>query len=168
MGNYRLKNKYGITQKVVAAAAEKLTQAGTPTQANEGYAVIAAKIANVDAKCIGLTRYETIANFVGPQDISRCVALKKANRAKRLYREQSRLFYQSREWLSLRYDAIRMHGGRCMACGASAADGVEIHVDHIKPRSTHPELQLELTNLQVLCKPCNLGKSNRDATDWRK
>jgi 5-methylcytosine-specific restriction endonuclease McrA len=26
---------------------------------------------------------------------------------------------------------------------------------------------LRLDNLQVLCEPCNLGKSNRDETDWR-
>jgi 5-methylcytosine-specific restriction endonuclease McrA len=28
-------------------------------------------------------------------------------------------------------------------------------------------LELTLSNLQVLCEDCNLGKSNTDATDWR-
>ncbi len=73
-------------------------------------------------------------------------------------------FYTSDEWQALRYQAIKRYGRKCMACGAS---GVEIHVDHIKPRSKHPELELEITNLQVLCRPCNMGKSNKDDTDWR-
>ena len=44
---------------------------------------------------------------------------------------------------------------------------VPIHVDHIKPRSTHPELALDPNNLQVMCDDCNLGKSNTDQIDWR-
>src|SRR5690606_15930335 len=52
----------------------------------------------------------------------------------------------------------------CMLCQAT---GIELHVDHIKPRSTHPDLALDENNLQVLCKPCNLGKRNRDDADFR-
>ena len=44
---------------------------------------------------------------------------------------------------------------------------VELHVDHIKPRSKHPELELDINNLQILCKDCNLGKSNTDSIDYR-
>ena len=40
-------------------------------------------------------------------------------------------------------------------------------VDHIKPRSRYPALELTLTNLQVLCNDCNMGKSNDDETDFR-
>jgi 5-methylcytosine-specific restriction endonuclease McrA len=29
-------------------------------------------------------------------------------------------------------------------------------------------LALEITNLQVLCADCNIGKSNTDETDWRE
>lgn len=77
-------------------------------------------------------------------------------------------FYDSPAWQRLRYDALRRANGCCELCGMSKADGVIIQVDHIKPRSLFPHLELEPSNLQVLCKPCNLGKSNRDATDWRK
>ena len=42
-----------------------------------------------------------------------------------------------------------------------------MHVDHIKPKSTHPHLALVKSNMQVLCEDCNMGKSNRDATDFR-
>lgn len=76
-------------------------------------------------------------------------------------------FYESREWRELRYRALVLHGGACQCCGATAKDGVRLHVDHIKPRSLWPSLELQITNLQVLCESCNLGKSNKDATDWR-
>ena len=76
-------------------------------------------------------------------------------------------FYQSREWLELRYQALIYHGRRCLCCGATAGDGVKLHVDHIKPRSMYPELELEFNNLQVLCGPCNLGKSNKYLDDFR-
>ncbi len=76
-------------------------------------------------------------------------------------------FYESREWFELRYAVLKQHGARCMICGRTRSDGVVMHVDHIKPRSKFPELELEASNLQVLCRPCNLGKSNIDQTDWR-
>jgi hypothetical protein len=75
-------------------------------------------------------------------------------------------FYQSDAWLQLRYKILKKYGRTCMLCGYSAPQ-VQIHVDHIKPRSTHPDLELEPDNLQVLCKACNVGKSNLDHTDWR-
>jgi 5-methylcytosine-specific restriction endonuclease McrA len=73
-------------------------------------------------------------------------------------------FYDSTAWRELRYRVIKAQGRRCMACGSTSKT---IHVDHIKPRSKHPELELEFSNLQVLCVDCNLGKSNKDHTDWR-
>lgn len=76
-------------------------------------------------------------------------------------------FYTSREWQDMRYKALVLHGAQCQCCGATRRDGVKLHVDHIKPRSKFPELELSLDNLQVLCEPCNMGKSNKDATDWR-
>lgn len=76
-------------------------------------------------------------------------------------------FYDSDAWKRLRYQALKMHGAICQCCGASRADGVQIHVDHIKPRSKYPHLELELSNLQILCEPCNIGKSAIDETDWR-
>ncbi len=76
-------------------------------------------------------------------------------------------FFTSGAWRELRYRVLVAHGGRCQCCGRTASDGVVIHVDHIKPRSKHPELALDEKNLQVLCEDCNLGKSNKDDTDWR-
>jgi 5-methylcytosine-specific restriction endonuclease McrA len=76
-------------------------------------------------------------------------------------------FYRTEAWRSLRYLALKNSDGRCGCCGASAGDGVVLHVDHIKPRYQAPWLSLEITNLQVLCEDCNLGKGAWDSTDWR-
>ncbi len=66
-------------------------------------------------------------------------------------------FYDSRAWRELRYQVIKTHGRKCQACGDTSK---KIHVDHIKPRSKYPELELDFQNLQILCEDCNLGKSN--------
>lgn len=58
----------------------------------------------------------------------------------------------------LRYQIIRRDGFRCQLCGASQADGVKLHVDHIIPISkggTSDE-----RNLRTLCDRCNLGKGD--------
>ncbi len=76
-------------------------------------------------------------------------------------------FLKSREWRELRYLALLNCKGTCQLCGAKRKDGIILHVDHIKPRSTHPALALKLDNLQVLCEDCNMGKGAWDDTDWR-
>lgn len=77
-------------------------------------------------------------------------------------------FYDTPEWRELRYKALKRSRGCCELCGSLPAPGFPLHVDHIKPRSKYPALELQLSNLQVLCGDCNLGKSNKDETDWRK
>ena len=60
----------------------------------------------------------------------------------------------------LRYDILKRDNFRCQICGATAATGAKLHVDHIIPVSkggrTLPD------NLRVLCDRCNLGKSDKD------
>lgn len=82
--------------------------------------------------------------------------------------EGKKSFYDSREWQELRYRVLKESKGACELCGITKSDGAILQVDHVKPRSTHPLLELERSNLQVLCRDCNLGKSNRDTTDWRE
>lgn len=82
--------------------------------------------------------------------------------------EQKRdLFYDSGEWQRLRYRTIMKYGAHCQCCGARGNCDNPIQVDHIKPRSKYPDLQLDPNNLQVLCKDCNRGKGAWDETDWR-
>jgi 5-methylcytosine-specific restriction endonuclease McrA len=70
-------------------------------------------------------------------------------------------FYQTRKWRELRWKAIELSEGKCEVCGLNKNDGVILHVDHIKPRSKYPELELDINNLQILCEDCNLGKLDR-------
>src|SRR5688572_27888854 len=84
------------------------------------------------------------------------------NMDRRARRKLRKEFWESPEWLKLRYTVLQKHGARCQCCGACAADGVRIHVDHILPRSKFPKLALVESNLQVLCEACNLGKGNTD------
>ncbi len=48
--------------------------------------------------------------------------------------------------------AVRERDGRCLDCGA--AFGLVAH--HVQPKSTHPELKLDLSNGKTLCAICHL------------
>lgn len=71
-------------------------------------------------------------------------------------------FYRSRPWQDLRYRVLAVYR-KCLLCGTRN----ELQVDHIKPRSKYPELALTFENMQVLCRDCNMGKSNRAEHDFR-
>ena len=60
---------------------------------------------------------------------------------------------------SLRYDVMKRDGFRCVLCGASADDGVKLHVDHIIPVSKGGKTTIE--NLRTLCDRCNTGKRDK-------
>jgi len=70
----------------------------------------------------------------------------------------------------VRYEVLKRANKRCELCGVQEGDeGYEdrlpLHIDHIEPRSKGGSNEID--NLQVLCRACNLGKSNRDDTDFR-
>jgi len=67
-------------------------------------------------------------------------------------------FYRTREWKELRL-AVLSAMPKCCLCGAGPEQG-PLHVDHVKPRSLWPELSLDPANMQTLCGPCNMAKSN--------
>lgn len=77
-------------------------------------------------------------------------------------------FLTSMAWRAIRYQALKIHGRKCLCCGATPETGAVMHVDHIKPRMRYPELALDINNLQVLCHECNHGKGNWDESDFRK
>lgn len=82
-------------------------------------------------------------------------------------RQRQRMLKET--WFKLRYRALQAAGGKCQCCGATPeSSGGPLHVDHIKPKAVFPELAMEFSNLQVLCKDCNFGKHQWDETDWRK
>ena len=60
---------------------------------------------------------------------------------------------------SLRFKILHRDQYRCQTCGASAAGGADLHIDHILPVSkggTNDE-----SNLRALCSECNIGRGNR-------
>ena len=67
---------------------------------------------------------------------------------------------------SLRARVLERDGFRCRRCGARAADGARLVIDHIHPFSKGGATAFG--NLQTLCVPCNLGKGARlpHAHDW--
>lgn len=77
------------------------------------------------------------------------------------------LFYESKEWKFVRYEALRLHGAQCQCCGASRKAGAVMNVDHIQSLRAAWERRLDIDNLQVLCGDCNIGKGARHADDWR-
>jgi hypothetical protein len=67
---------------------------------------------------------------------------------------------------SIRWQVFQRDNWKCVACGQESHDDVILHVDHITPRSKGGKDTLE--NYQTLCHVCNIGKSNKDATDLRR
>ncbi len=73
-------------------------------------------------------------------------------------------FYLTKAWRDLRYEVLKECAAkyqdrkpRCEMCGQKAGER-PLEVDHKKPRSMFPHLELVKENLQVLCHPCNQGK----------
>ena len=89
---------------------------------------------------------------------------KKRKKARGKNRPKNSHFYESKAWKKLRVRVLRMYGKQCMKCGDK--EGI-IQIDHIKPRSKYPELELIFSNMQVLCQPCNMEKSNKHQSDYR-
>lgn len=71
------------------------------------------------------------------------------------YQRHGASLYRTPQWKALRFRARRRDGFACVQCGAKG----RLEVDHIKPIRTHPELSLELSNLQCLCPGCHSRKT---------
>ena len=96
------------------------------------------------------------------------LAREKRETAERLAREKQKALPAQRQFVaeqrrlmtdSLRYDVMRRDGFRCQICGAIAADGYKLHVDHIYPVSKGGKT--EMSNLRTLCERCNMGKRDK-------
>lgn len=72
--------------------------------------------------------------------------------------------YSDKRFKRLRYPVLKANDFKCCACNSSES---ELHIDHIKPVSKYPKLAFDINNLQVLCKDCNLSKSNKYEDDLR-
>jgi len=61
---------------------------------------------------------------------------------------------------------LKRDGYRCVVCGLGEADGVELQVDHIKPKDKGGKA--EIINGQVLCSTHNFRKKNYERTETGK
>ena len=76
--------------------------------------------------------------------------------------------YYNTKWQLLRSELLEVYGAACSVCGRDyKTHGVVIQGDHIQPKIKRPDLALYFSNLQVLCKDCNVGKSYYYNTDHR-
>lgn len=69
-----------------------------------------------------------------------------------------KFFYDSDVWRAIRKKIFKICGYKCLKCYKGRDDGKILHIDHIIPRSVNITLQLDINNLQVLCKECNMDK----------
>lgn len=65
---------------------------------------------------------------------------------------------------NIRYNVFKRDNFTCKICGATQADGVKLHVDHIIPVSMGGKTVM--SNLQTLCDRCNIGKGNKVDKDF--
>jgi 5-methylcytosine-specific restriction protein A len=67
-------------------------------------------------------------------------------------------FYHSKAWHSLR-DWKRTVSPMCEVCERNGYTVAMAHVDHVLPRATHPQLELDSENLMSLCYSCHSKKT---------
>ena len=87
---------------------------------------------------------------------------RKVTTGEEMYSNNEESFYNSEEWKTLRNKVFQQYSAICMRCGNKS----NLEVDHVKPRSIYPELELNIDNLQILCRDCNLLKGVKDSLDW--
>ena len=63
-------------------------------------------------------------------------------------------------------EILRRDGYKCVICGASPSEGVELHVDHIKPKDKGGRATID--NGQTLCSMHNMRKKNLGQTETGK
>ena len=63
-------------------------------------------------------------------------------------------------------EILKRDGFKCVVCGFGRENGVDLHIDHIKPRSLGGQGTVE--NGQVLCAPHNFIKKNLNQTETGK
>lgn len=79
----------------------------------------------------------------------------------RLMRYQD--FYASDDYKNLKEILYNTNEKICLKCDSKE----DIQIDHIKPKSKHPEKAFDIFNLQMLCKKCNFEKGSREVSDYR-
>src|SRR3989338_5026737 len=80
---------------------------------------------------------------------------------KKAHKRELEYFTQSQKEIILKRD-----GYKCVVCGKGRENGVELHIDHIKPKDLGGEASIE--NGQTLCAQHNFIKKNLKQTETGK
>lgn len=75
--------------------------------------------------------------------------------------EIPRSFYKTVAWKEARIQCFTRDSWKCVRCGWEGLI-YELTCDHIIPRSIEKDKQLELSNLQTLCRTCHNHKTSDD------
>ena len=59
----------------------------------------------------------------------------------------------------MRMALLERDGFACRCCGAR---GVRLEIDHIEPVSRAPDRKWDASNMQALCVPCHVKKTDRE------
>lgn len=70
-------------------------------------------------------------------------------------------FYKSKAWLTLRQEALKRDHYECQSCKRKGKYRRAKNVHHIKEVKKHPELALDLDNLESICIPCHNDEHKR-------
>lgn len=74
-------------------------------------------------------------------------------------RVEDRKFYNGSTWRKLRALKLSLDP-LCVRCEADGLTVVAVHVHHVKARKAHPDLALDIENLQGLCASCHSRTEN--------
>lgn len=70
-------------------------------------------------------------------------------------------FYKSKSWKDLRKQALERDHYECQSCKRKGRYRKAKNVHHIKEVKTHPELALDLDNLECICIQCHNEEHKR-------
>jgi 5-methylcytosine-specific restriction enzyme A len=85
-------------------------------------------------------------------------------------KEQKKKFYKSKEWASVRAEALARDNFECQSCkengrvktkNAQSNKHKQLDVDHVLEIEERPDLALDLDNLKTLCIKCHNDKHGR-------
>ncbi len=97
-----------------------------------------------------------------PADFEKNEFYRNVTKEERMYFDNKGSFYNTEEWKNLRRMVFNKFPLICMRCGNKK----NLEVDHVKPRSKYSKLELDIDNLQILCRDCNTLKGVTDSLEW--
>jgi hypothetical protein len=145
-----------------------------PKKDNDLYKIYCAleniEVKNRKLRDVALNEYRLgkLDRFIESNTINEPIKVKKVKTKNKVQLKHSvksvENIYQSTRWADTKKVVYSLYDFKCMKCGAKDK---EMHVDHICPVSKYPAMKWSINNLQLLCKGCNMEKSNVNENDYR-